>query len=95
MRPTMAKQSTESRLAPLRKQIDELDHQLVDLLNQRAQVVVEIGKIKQTDDSPIYAPEREQKVMEQIRAYNQGPLKDQTLEAIWRELMSEIGRAHV
>ncbi|MCC7204631.1 MAG: chorismate mutase, partial [Phycisphaeraceae bacterium] len=75
-------------LEALRARIDQLDHQLVDLLNQRAKVVVEIGKLKQQGNTPIYAPDREQQVLAQIRQANHGPLPDACLEAIWRELMS-------
>jgi len=78
----------ETRLAPLRKQIDVLDQQLVALLNQRAQVVVEVGEVKRDTDAPIYAPERERQVLQRIRSHNQGPLPDACLDAIWRELMS-------
>ena len=78
----------ESKLAPLRQRIDELDQQLIDLLNQRAKVVVEVGKVKRNDNAPVYAPQREQKVIAQIRKYNKGPLPDSCVEAIWRELMS-------
>ena len=76
MHGLMANEDTESRMAPLRERIDELDQQLVELLNERAKVVVEIGHIKRNDDSPIYAPERERKVLDQIRSYNAGPLND-------------------
>lgn len=75
-------------LDDLRKQIDDLDAKLVDLLNQRAQVVVEIGRRKNTDGTPIYAPDREKAVLDKIRAANKGPLPDRTLAAIYRELMS-------
>jgi len=75
-------------LAPLRKRIDEIDKQLVELLNERARVVVEVGKAKQAGAGPIYAPDRERIVLEQVRRYNHGPLPDACLEAIWRELMS-------
>lgn len=78
----------QARLAPLRKRIDELDQQLVTLLNERAKVVVEVGKVKADDNSPVYAPEREHRVLEQLSRHNQGPLSDTTLKAIWRELMS-------
>jgi len=81
-------QDASRDLAPLRAKIDTLDKQIVELLNQRAKVVVEIGKIKRDGDSPIYAPEREQRVLEQVRRYNLGPLPDICIEAIWRELMS-------
>ena len=43
-------------LEELRKRIDELDFQLVKLLNERARVVVEIGKLKNKTDRPVYAP---------------------------------------
>lgn len=71
-----------------RQRIDELDQQLVQLLNERAAEVVEIGKLKRAGAGPIYAPDREQRVLGQVRGYNQGPLPNTCLEAIWRELMS-------
>ncbi len=75
-------------LEELRKRIDELDHQLVKLLNERARVVVEIGKLKNKTDKPIYAPDREKEVFARITKANDGPLPDKCLVAIWRELMS-------
>jgi len=75
-------------LEELRKRIDELDHQLVQLLNERARVVVEIGKLKSKADKPIYAPDREKEVLARIAKANKGPLPDKCMVAIWRELMS-------
>jgi chorismate mutase/prephenate dehydratase len=75
-------------LEDLRNRIDEIDNQLVELLNERARVVVEIGKLKNRSDKPIYAPDREKQVLDKIKRANQGPLPDRTLVAIWRELMS-------
>ena len=57
-------------LAPLRAQIDQLDYQIVSILNQRARIVVEIGKVKQNSNSPIYAPDREKIVLERVRRAN-------------------------
>ncbi|QDU33842.1 P-protein [Poriferisphaera corsica] len=84
------KTAPDDALAPLRQQIDELDQQLIDLLNERARVVVEVGHIKNSGqtDTPIYAPDREQQVLAKIRKRNQGPLPNSCIEAIWRELMS-------
>ena len=76
------------RLETLRKQIDQLDAQIVQLLNARARVVVDIGKIKQSQGDPIYAPDREKVVLEKVRELNQGPLPDRCLDAVYRELMS-------
>ena len=75
-------------LEELRERIDELDHQLVQLLNERARVVVEIGKLKNKTDKPVYAPDREKEVFARIAEANKGPLPDRCLVAIWRELMS-------
>ncbi len=72
----------------LRAEIDRLDKQIVELLNKRAEVVVEIGKIKAVDGTPIYASDREQAVLDRIRKANGGPLPDRALFAIYRELMS-------
>jgi chorismate mutase/prephenate dehydratase len=78
----------DDALAPLRKQIDDLDAQIVALLNKRAEVVVEVGRHKRQSGGSIYAPEREQAVLKKLRELNRGPLPDRTLEAVWRELMS-------
>lgn len=80
--------SDPASLEELRRKIDAFDKQIVELLNERAKVVVEVGKFKQQTNTPIYAPEREKAVMEKVRQYNKGPLPDRCLEAIWRELMS-------
>lgn len=75
-------------LEELRKKIDEIDTKLVELLNERAEVVVDVGKVKNKDDSPIYVPHREKAVLDKIKKINHGPLPDKCLEAIWREMMS-------
>ncbi len=75
-------------LAQLRKRIDELDQQIIELLNERARVVVDVGRAKQSDGTPIYAPDREHAVLQRIAELNAGPLPQRTLQAIYRELMS-------
>jgi chorismate mutase/prephenate dehydratase len=75
-------------LEALRQKIDELDAQIVRLLNDRARIVVQVGKLKADAGAPIYAPDRERKILDKVKAANTGPLPDETLVAIWRELMS-------
>jgi chorismate mutase/prephenate dehydratase len=75
-------------LEELRQRIDQIDVQLVNLLNERAKVVVEVGKLKSKSDRPVYAPDRETQVLDKVVKANQGPLPDVTIKAIWRELMS-------
>src|SRR3954454_14422379 len=77
-----------AQLDALRAQIDSIDAQLVELLNERAKIVVEVGKLKQQHNAPIYAPDREKAVLEKVRLLNHGPLHNRSLEAIYRELMS-------
>lgn len=75
-------------LEELRRRIDELDRQLVELLNERARVVIEIGRLKNKTGGAVYAPDREKNVLERIIEVNKGPLPDRCLMAIWREMMS-------
>jgi len=78
----------EQALAPLRERIDAIDTEIVQRLNERAKVVIEIGRLKRDGAWAIYAPDRESRVLERVRRANTGPLPDSCIEAIWRELMS-------
>lgn len=86
----MASQEHNERkdLNALRMKIDDLDCRIVDLLNERAKIVVDVGKAKQANGTPIYAPDREHVVLRRIAELNSGPLPQKTLQAIYRELMS-------
>lgn len=75
-------------LSELRERIDRIDHRVVELLNERAQAVVEVGKLKRGAGIPIYAPHREQEVLAKVLRLNGGPLPDRTIEAVYREIMS-------
>ncbi len=75
-------------LADLRDKIDTVDRQLIDLINRRAELVVEVGKLKRGKGIPIYAPHREAAVLKKVLELNQGPLPARTIEALYRELMS-------
>jgi chorismate mutase/prephenate dehydratase len=78
----------DAPLDELRRQIDGLDEEIVEILNRRARVVIEVGKHKLKTNAPIYAPDREKVVLERVRKYNKGPLPNRCLEAVYRELMS-------
>ncbi|MBY0312247.1 MAG: prephenate dehydratase [Phycisphaerales bacterium] len=75
-------------LAELRQKIDAIDRKLVDLLNSRAALVVEVGKVKRATGVPVYAPHREAQVLNKVIGHNKGPLPDRTIEGVYRELMS-------
>jgi len=71
-----------------RKAIDKLDAQIIRLLNERTQHVLQIGEIKVKAGESIYVPHRERMVMQRVCQLNQGPIKDESLRAIYREIMS-------
>ena len=75
-------------LDELRSRIDALDKDLVRLLNERTRIALDIGRIKQESGGEIYAPAREKAVFDRIRTANQGPLPAESLQAIYREVMS-------
>jgi chorismate mutase/prephenate dehydratase len=75
-------------LTDLRARIDALDRRLIDVINERSRLVVEVGKHKQRHNLPIYAPHREAQVLKRVLSHNKGPLPGRTVEAIYRELMS-------
>jgi chorismate mutase len=74
-------------IADWRTKIDELDRRLVDLLSQRAQAAHEIGKLKKTAGMPIYEPDRERSVFENVRRENRGPLSDRDLLRLYERIM--------
>jgi len=71
-----------------RQAIDRLDAQIVKLLNERTRQVLEIGAIKLKQGEEIYAPHRERAVLQRICKKNGGPITNESLRAIYREVMS-------
>jgi chorismate mutase-like protein len=70
-----------------RKKIDELDRKLVALLSERARAAVEIGKLKRNTSLPIYEPDRERIVFENVQAANRGPLPGRDLVRIYERII--------
>ena len=78
-------------LPEIRKKIDALDTQLLALLNQRADLVHEVGVLKQRDGVAIYAPEREEQLLRSLAeklAQQGGRLPESAIRAIYREIIS-------
>ena len=74
-------------IADWRKKIDELDRRLVELLSERARAAVEIGRLKRDTSLPIYEPERERIVFENVKELNRGPLPGKDLVRIFERIM--------
>lgn len=76
------------RIQELRKKIDEIDNRLLDLLNERARIVIEVGEIKKAEGIDLHAPTREREIMERLAARNTGPFPQDALKAVYREILS-------
>src|ERR1700739_4614469 len=74
-------------MADWRKKIDAIDEQLVEILNQRAQAAQEIGRFKRQTSLPIYEPDRERFVLEQVQQQNRAPLRHRHLVQIYERIM--------
>ena len=75
-------------LKGLRDRIDAIDAQIVQLISERGRIATEVGAVKNRDNAPIYAPDREKQVYERLAELNDGPFPNSVLQAIYRELMS-------
>ncbi len=79
---------SDAQLEDLRRRIDVLDEEIIERINRRAELVVKIGESKAKAGVPVYVPDREREVMDRIGRLNRGPLGNETLAAIYREMMS-------
>ena len=74
-------------IAEWRRKIDELDRQIVQLISERARAAQAIGKLKNATDLPVYEPERETVIFENVRKANAGPLPDIELTHIYERII--------
>jgi len=77
-----------NELENIRKRIDELDEQLVQLLNERLQLSLDVAKTKQDKGINLFAPDREAAIFKRISGLNNGPLTEAQLKAIYKEIIS-------
>lgn len=75
-------------LGDWRSRINDLDNQILNLLNQRAEAALRIGDLKRRREAPAYVPEREAMVLRRLAELNAGPLSAESVTAIWREILS-------
>ncbi len=78
------------KLQQIRERIDSLDLQIQDLINQRADAAQEVARVKRAEDKDafFYRPEREAEVLAAVKARNKGPLGDEEMTRLFREIMS-------
>jgi chorismate mutase len=81
-----------------RKQIDDLDRKLVQLLNERAQAARAIGVLKRDTQMPIYEPDRERQIFSNVQQSNPGPISGGDLVHIYEriiEVMRNLQRQEI
>ena len=79
---------TVRSLEQLRDELRRTDCEIVKILNERAELSIEIGKIKEDNGIGVYDAAQEAKIFEHLREINDGPLKEEFLKAIFREIIS-------
>lgn len=77
-----------SELNKLREKIDELDLKILELLNMRADIALQIKKTKDDKHLNIHSPEREREIIERLTSLNPGPFPDEALKLLYREILS-------
>ncbi len=75
------------QLDELRRKVDDIDAKIVRLISERALLARQIGELKKGNNGPLYAPAREAAVFEHVAQLNAGPLPDDVLRAVYREII--------
>lgn len=82
--------AAQETIKTLRERVNEVDHELVRLLNERAQIVQEMGAYKQDAGIPLFDPKREEELLSKIAEDNPGPIYDSSMRDIFENIMHRI-----
>jgi chorismate mutase-like protein len=75
-----------------RKEIDDIDVELLRLLNMRARLALKVGALKQSANLPFCDPERERYVLQRLQDINDGPLDVRAVGRLFRRIIRESRR---
>lgn len=78
-----------------RKEIDDIDAELLRLLNMRARLALKVGALKQAAELPCCDPERERNVLQRLQKINDGPLDERAVGKVFRRIIHESRRVQV
>lgn len=87
--PEIRDEPEEGDMDPWRDRIDQIDLILLALLNERSKAANIIGQIKKKLGVPVYAPRREEQVLDQVRDANKGPLPDSAVRHLFERIIDE------
>jgi len=82
------KMGAEEEIKVLRQKIETLDRQILDLLNERAGVAREVGRVKSEARMNPYSPQREAEILERLKLENPGPFPQGAISPVFREIIS-------
>jgi len=77
-----------SELKNLRGDIDAIDEEILNLLNRRARIVIEVAGIKRKENTRFYSPEREKEILQRLISLNKGPFPNSAIKPLFREILS-------
>ena len=75
-----------------RREIDDIDSELLRLLNMRARLALKVGALKQAKDLPFCDPDRERTVLQRLQEINCGPLDERAVDKVFRRIICESRR---
>ncbi|MCL6641777.1 MAG: chorismate mutase [Candidatus Bipolaricaulota bacterium] len=75
-----------------RQQIDQIDERLLELLNERAELALQIGREKRARGLAVHSPEREAQILQRVCALNRGPLDEHAIRGVFSKIFEEFRR---
>jgi chorismate mutase len=75
-----------------RKEIDDIDAELLRLLNMRARLALKVGALKHAANLPFCDPDRERIVLRRLQDMNCGPLDQRAVDKVFRRIIRESRR---
>ena len=88
----MGTKRARGRLAAVRQRIDRLDERLLRLLNERARLALQIGRIKHQTKWPVFDPAREAFVLRHVARANRGPLSSAAIRRVFQAILTQCRR---
>ncbi|MDD3520738.1 MAG: chorismate mutase [Actinomycetota bacterium] len=80
----------KEKLINYRDEINKIDKAIVDYLNERAKIVLEIKRLKKKNNLPLYDAKREEELLDNIAQYNKGPLYNDNIIQIFESILRNV-----
>jgi chorismate mutase len=80
----------KKKLLSYRDQINVIDKKMVDLLNERAGLVLNVKRLKESENVPLYDAKREEELVENVAKYNKGPLYNDNIIQIFESILRNV-----